>query len=188
MSANRSRLAAALTALPVLGGLLLQAAPPAGAASMPSLPMATETLAISLPASANLGSAALSPAGSTLSGLLGTTTVTDTRSLSTGWTVSISATSLSDGATPTPDTIAASKLKAYIALGNGPTVISGMAVPVTTHSTSLTGLQLSTTQQVLLSATATGQNTVSYNPTIGLTIDPSDVAGTYTGTITQTVS
>lgn len=146
------------------------------------------TLSISEPGSVTLGPVTPSATGTSVTGHLGVTTITDNRGSIAGWTTSISATSLSDGATPTPHTIAANKMKAYIATGDGPTVSAGVAVPVTTYTTALTGLALSTSTQTLLSATATGSNIVTYNPTLTITLDSTVIAGTYTGTITQTVS
>lgn len=158
------------------------------ASTSTTLTLGGGSLILSDPASANLGSEVSSPTGTSLSAHLGTTTVTDSRGSIAGWSVSISSTAFSDGATPAPDTIPASKFRVYIAAADGPTVTAGVAVPVTTHSTSVTALTLSTSPQSLLSATATGSNTVTYNPTVIATLDSTVIAGTYTGTITQTVS
>ena len=45
-----------------------------------------------------------------------------------------------------------------------------------------------TTAQTFVTATTASNNVVTYNPTIVVTLDSSVLAGTYTGTITQSVS
>jgi len=167
----------------------LFAAPvPASASSGLIWTLGPGSLTVSEPGSANLGSTTLGVNGATVSGHLGSTTVTDTRGSLAGWTVTISATNLSDGATPTPHTIAASAMKVYVATGDGPTVTSGVAVPVTSYTTSGTALTLSTVGQALMTATATGSNVVTYNPTVTITVGTTAIAGTYSGSVTQTVS
>jgi hypothetical protein len=180
----------ALSAAALVAGAAGAALPAPGADAATALTgtLAAGTLSITVPTSANLGSATVSSTGTSVSGHLGTTTVNDSRGSLAGWTVTISATNLSDGATPTPHTIAASKMKVYIAVGDGPTLTSGVAVPVTAYSTALTALTLSTSGQTLLSATTTGSNVVTYNPTVSVAVGGGAIAGTYTGTITQTVS
>ena len=134
---------------------------------------------------ANLGSVASSSTGTTTSGLLGATTVTDNRGSLSGWTTTISTTDFSDGAS---HTIAAAKAKAYVLATNGPTLVSGVAVPTTSYATALTALTLANTAADFVTSTSVGSNVVTFNPTMALTIDSNVVAGTYTGTVTQTVS
>jgi hypothetical protein len=186
----RPRRASVAAALVVGAAGAALPAPPADAATATTAILALGALSITVPASSSLGSAPVSAHGATVSGHLGTTTVTDTRGSLAGWTVTISATNLSDGATPTPHTIAANKMKSYVAVGDGPTVTSGVAVPVTAYSTALTALTLSTSNQTFVTATTTSvvSTTVTYNPTVSVTVDSSAIAGTYSGTITQTVS
>jgi hypothetical protein len=157
----------------------------ADASSTITVTLAAGTLSISEPVSASLGSATATINGTSVSGHLGTTTVTDSRASIGGWTVSISASNLSDGA---GHTVNANKMKAYIAVGDGPTLSSGGAVPTTLYSTSSGALTLSTTGQSFVTATTTLSNVVTFNPTILVTLDNTVIAGTYTGTITQTVA
>lgn len=171
-----------------LGTVSLSVTHAAHASTSVSFSVTAGALSISEPTTANLGTVASSPSGTTLSGHLGSTTITDSRGSLAGWTATITATTFSDGATPTPHTIAANKFKAYVNAGDGPTVSSGVAVPATTYTTAATALTLSTSAQTLVTATATGSNVVAYNPTIAVTVDSSVVSGTYTGTVTQTVS
>lgn len=122
--------------------------------------------------------------GATASGTLGMMTVTDTRSTSTGWTVSVSSTDFSSGT----DTILAEKAKMYVLATDGPTAVSGTVVPTTTHVDSLTALQLATTSASFMTATATGANEVTYTPTVEVTLESTTPPGTYSGTITQTAA
>ena len=181
----RRWLARAATAAVIVAG---SATMTAQASTGTSFTLAGGTLSIAEPASANLGSATLSAAGTTVTGHLGTTTITDNRGSVAGWTVAVATTNFTDGATPTPHTVAANKLKAFIATGDGPTVTSGVAVPTTPYPSAATALTLSTAPQTFLTATTTGSNVVTYNPTFSVTVDSTAIAGTYTGTVTQTVS
>ena len=164
------------------------ALPPSDASTNVTFTLVAGTLSVTEPSSVNLGAATSSSLGASLTGRLGVTTVSDQRGALSAWTATIATTDFTDGATPTAHTISAGKLKAYIAPGDGPTVTSGIAVPATTHTTVATALPLSTTGQSFVTATTTGSNTVTYNPTIVVTLDSTVVAGTYTGTITQSVS
>jgi hypothetical protein len=164
--------------------------PPApAAADMPvTLVLLGGSLTISQPGSATLGTATVSASGTTVTGKLGSTTITDTRGTLAGWTVTISATNLSDGASPTPHTIAAGNMRAYVAAIDGPTVTSGVAVPTTPYTSLATALTLSTGGHTFVTTTATGSNTVTYNPTVSVTVGSSAVAATYAGTVTQTAA
>lgn len=161
-------------------------AAPASAATPITFDLAAGTLSISQPSTtASFGTATASATGTSVTGLVGTTTVTDTRGSLAGWTVSISSTDFSDGAS---HSIAATNAKAYVLAANGPTVTSGIAVPTTTYVSLATALTLSNTGQNFVTATATGSNVVAYNPTITVNIPSTAIAGTYTATLTQTVA
>lgn len=144
------------------------------------------TLSVSEPSTtADLGTATPSPTGTVVSGHLGSTTVTDNRASIAGWTVKISSTDFTDSAT---HTILASKAVAYLLASDTPTV-QGVVVPTAgTYVSPATGLALSNSGQNFITATATGSNSTTYNPSMQITIDSSVIAGTYTGTVTQTVS
>lgn len=182
---NRKLLALGLTV--AASGALALAPAVANAGTGVTFTVSGSTLSISEPATpVTLSGATSSPLGTTSSGALGSTTVTDNRGSLAGWTVSMSSTDFSDGATPTPHTIAASKAVAWVS--SVPVATSGIAVVTTTHLSALTGLTLANTAGTLMTATTTGSNVVSYNPNVQLTIDSTVVAGTYTGTVTQTVA
>jgi hypothetical protein len=134
-------------------------------------------LTMSVPASANLGSG--SP-GTTITGLLGTVTVTDSRALLVAtWIATASSTSFTTGGGTPSETIPASGAT------YAPGVITTTGVIVATGST----IALSGTAQTVVSGTAgVGDNTASWNPTIAVSVPSSAVTGTYTGTLTQSVS
>jgi hypothetical protein len=122
--------------------------------------------------------------GATASGTLGLMNVTDTRTASTGWTVSVSSTDFVSGT----NTVAASKARMYVLATDGPTIVSGTVVPATTHVDAATALTLATTSASFMTATATGANEVTYTPTVEVTLESTTAAGTYSGTITQTAA
>lgn len=124
-------------------------------------------------------------AGSSFTGSLGSTTVTDQRGGVVGWTTTIAqTTAFSNGTTTLP----ASSTKAWVSGAIVPT--SGIAtVSAGTYVTQLTGLVLSSSAQAFVSATAVvGNNTTSFNPSIAITIPSNATAGGYSGVIAQTVS
>jgi hypothetical protein len=131
---------------------------------------------------ASLGTVTSTPLGTTTSGSLGSSTITDNRGSLAGWTLNMASTDFSDGS---GHTIAAGKAVAWLpALA---TVDSGIAVVTNTHVTAATGLALGNAASAFMTATTTGSNVVSYNPSVQVTIDTTAVAATYTATITQTV-
>ena len=124
-------------------------------------------------------------AGSTFTGSLGSTTVTDQRGGVVGWTTTIAqSTAFSNGTTTLP----VGSTKAWVAGAIVPT--SGVAtVSAGTYVLQATGLVLGAGGQAFVSATAVlGNNTTSFNPSIAITIPSNATAGTYSGVITQTVS
>lgn len=149
-------------------------------------------LSISQPSgTASLGAATMSLTGTSVSGSLGATTVTDTRGLLAGnWTTTIAGPSagFQDSATPTPDTVPASAASVWVDLTTATIAPLASAVPTTLHLAQATGLSLTSAAQTLVTATTAGSNSVTFNPTIAVTIPASTPAGTYSGLITQTVS
>lgn len=166
-------------------GALLAA--PASAGTGVTFTVNSGALSIAEPSTtANLGTALSSITGTSVTGKLGSTTVTDARGSLAGWAASISSTNFDDGAS---HVIPAGNAKAYVLATDGPTLVQGIAVPSAgSYLTSATGLTLSNSGQSFVTATATGSNQVSYNPSLTITIPSTVVAGTYTGTVTQTVA
>lgn len=144
------------------------------------------TLSITEPGTVTLTAGTLtSLAGSSFTGSLGSTTVSDQRGGLVGWTTTIAQTSaFSNGTTTLP----VSSTKAWVAGAIVPT--NGVAtVSAGTYVSQLTGLVLSGSAQAFVSATAVvGTNTTSFNPSIAITVPSNATAGSYSGVITQTVS
>lgn len=179
----RARLAAGLTAAAALA-LPVVAAGGAEAQSV-TFTLSGGSLSIAEPGAATLTAGALSGlAGTSFTGSLGATTVTDTRGGITGWSTTIAQTTpFTDGTT----TIPAANVKAWVP---GAIVPTGVAtVTAGTYLTQLTGLALSGSPQTLVTAVAVvGNNSASFTPSIAVTVPADATAGTYTGVITQTVS
>jgi hypothetical protein len=134
-------------------------------------------LTMTAPATADLGSGA---PGTTITGALGTTVVTDNRALlAATWTALASSTDFTTGTATTAETIPVAD--AFY----DPGVITTTGTITATG----TGITLSGTPEPVVRGTAgTGDNTASWDPTIAVTVPASAVVGTYTGTLTQSVS
>lgn len=134
-------------------------------------------LSMSAPVSTNLGAGA---PGTTISGALGVVTVTDDRALlSASWTVTAASTDWTTGGGTPAETIPATDA------GYDPGSIT------TTGTITVTGtpITLSNTAAPVVTGTdGVGNNTASWNPTISIAVPAAAVGGTYTGTLTQSVS
>jgi hypothetical protein len=138
------------------------------------------SLTLTAPASATLTAAgALGVTGTSVSGQLGSTTVSDERgALTHSVTVTMSSTNFSDGA---GNSVAATNATGY----SGVATTSGVAVAVPTA----TGQALSGTGSTILTLNSViGSGGATYNPTVDVTIPAGTVAGNYSGTVTQTAS
>lgn len=180
-------LAAACTA-----ALAVLAAPATAADTTTTFSVSSGLLSLSTDTTAvDLGTATATALGTQVSAALAQVTVTDDRGGTTAWKTQVRTTDwVSDQGTPSDtsddQTIPATAGKMWVS--TGPTVVSGTVTPTTTHIDELTALALSTTAQDFVSGTlVVGSNEVTYTPTIAVTIDSDTVAGTYSGTITQTV-
>ena len=141
-------------------------------------------LSISAPATADLGSAATN--AGTLSGSLGTVTVTDQRgALLATWTAAVSSTDFTTGGATAAETIAASDVSYWSGLA---TTTSGTVVAVPGQLTALLAQDLGTERTAFATTAAVGNNSVSWSPTVVVNIPAAAVAGTYTGTITHSVA
>ena len=142
------------------------------------------SIAITEPGTAALTAGALSGlVGTSFTGSLGNTTVTDNRGAVTGWTSYIAqTTAFTNGDT----TIPASNVKVWVPTAIVPT---GVAVVTSgTYLTQVTGLALTSSAQAFVTATAViGNNAATFNPSIAVTVPSNATAGNYSGVITQTV-
>lgn len=145
-------------------------------------------LAIAVPATASLGAVGTSAAASSISGPLGTTTVTDERgALLAIHNVTLTASNFTTDTTPLDanppgvnETI----------LGSTVTAMSG---PVAHTNTTSTAVKVETLAAVPSGTVIEGMSayngtdTATYNPTVTIPIPATNAAGVYTGVITQTV-
>ena len=132
------------------------------------------------PAAADLGEAA---PGGAISGTLGGggVVVTDLRATLGGtWTATASSTDWTTGG-GTPDETIPADLATYTPGTIGVTGTSNAATEG--HVITLSG-----TPQNVVTATVTGNNTASWDPTIALTVPDTAVGGVYTATLTQSVT
>ncbi|MEV8631650.1 hypothetical protein AB0395_08335 [Streptosporangium sp. NPDC051023] len=160
--------------------LIAALAPPAGAVdTITTFTISGGALAITAPASANLGSA--TSGATSVSGQLGTVTVTDTRAaLVAAWTASASSSAFTTGGGSAAETIAASSITYSPGLA---TATTGLGV----FTPGAAGV-LGASRTAFTLAAGTGNNTATWNPTISVALSASAVAGTYTGTITHSVA
>lgn len=166
-----------LAILPLLvcaAGVLAFAGPASAAPSTATFEVTGDTLDIAVPASVDLGSVTASAAAQELTAIpLGNVTVTDGRGVSSGWVATASATNFSG-----PQTLAGASVYS-------PTAASATNATVTPAADQT----LATTAAPVQTATlAVGVNSATWNPTITVTIPANALAGTYTSTITQSVS
>jgi hypothetical protein len=136
------------------------------------------SLAISVPGSADLGT--VNAGELVLSGSLGSVTVNDTRgSLVAAWSASVSSTDFTTGGGSASEKVTKTNLAYSAGLptassGTGaftPGVVASLAVP-----------------GVAGAWAGSGNNSVTWNPTITVTLLPGQVAGVYTGTVTHSVA
>lgn len=181
MSTRRTRLVVAGVAALGLVGLAVPAQAATSGDTTVTFTLAAGELAISAPASANLGTVGGTATVAQVTGQLGNTVVTDNR----GGVASIHNVTLSSGDFTT-GTGGANKTIA----GSTVTAMSGA---VTHTNTTATAVAVATIVAVPSGSTImglsayTGNDKATYNPTVTIPIPVTNVAGTYTGTITQTV-
>jgi hypothetical protein len=134
-------------------------------------------LTMTAPATANLGSGG---PGTTISGLLGTVNVGDNRALlSASWTATASSTSWVTGNGSGHETIPATAGR----------YTPGVVATTGTITANATAITLSTSPQTVVAGSAgVGNNSASWNPDIAVEVPPTAVGGTYTSTLTQSVS
>ena len=137
------------------------------------------SLSISAPSSAAFDPAATG--STTVSGNLGNVTVTDNRGTLLGtWTASASSTDFTTGGATAAETVG----KANVAYASGLGTSTGVGV----FAGSLVPSMTAGNHTVFTGTGVTGNNSVTWNPTITISLPGSAVAGTYSGTITHSVS
>lgn len=176
--------ASAATTVLVLSSSPSQVGPGVPAPTTVTFTVTTGLLTLTVPATAPLGSGA---PGTTISGGLGTVTVTDDRALlAAAWTVTASATNWTTGAASTAETIPVSDVG--YAVGSITTTGTITATGTNLPAGSVAGDLSGTPQTVVAGTAGVGDNTATWDPTISVAVPASAVGGGYTGTITHSVS
>jgi alpha-tubulin suppressor-like RCC1 family protein len=152
----------------------------------PSTPVTVEPtglLSISAPSSATLPAAA---PGTTTTALLGTVTVTDNRALaSASWTATVTGTTFVTGSGAAAQTIPLTQIGYW----SGPaTATSGTGTFTPGQPAAANAVTLTASRPAFTMTGGSGVDSASWNPTLLVRVPATVVAGTYTATITESVS
>lgn len=175
----RKQLAALVIAGAAIAGVVV--APDAKAqVTNTSFTLTGGALSVSVPGSATLTGTATNVLATTVSGSLGVTTVTDARgALAATWTASVDGTDFTTGGGTGPERV----------LDDDVDYASGLATATTGVVVATPGLtQDMSAQRTAMAGVGVGNNSVSWNPTLTVTVPAGNVAGTYTGTITHSIA
>jgi len=177
-------LAGSMLPLPLTVGAT--AAEPAVAAAprwLPALAARQQTLSITVPATRSYGAGFR---GLTIGGQLGTVTVRDFRSINPNvWVATVSSSSYTTGGATAPETIGNDRISYWSGTA---TSVTGGGTLVPGQPTSGAAVVLSVPRTAFSKTSGSGNNTVSWNPTVSIAIPTGAVAGPYTGTITHSVA
>jgi hypothetical protein len=138
------------------------------------------SLTITVPGAAALGSGA---PDSTIVGQMGNITVTDSRAAAdASWTAEVKATDFTSGAGG-PGHIVPATAISYSAGTPSSTVGNGTFTPGPDGP-----LDTATLHTAFSHVGGTGNNAVTWNPSLTVTVDQANAAGVYTGTVTHSVA
>lgn len=145
--------------------------------------LAQQMLSITVPSAANLGAAFT---GTTLSGRLGAVTVEDHRIVNPNtWTATVSATSFRTGTGTPAQTIPNSQVSYW----SGPaTKSTGGGTLIPGQLTAAQAQSLTVSRTAFRKTAGSGNNTVTWTPTLLVAIPSTAVLGLYTATITHSVA
>ncbi|MET7864018.1 hypothetical protein [Micromonospora taraxaci] len=143
------------------------------------------TLDIDAPAAADLGTGA---PGGTITGQLGTVTVTDSRGAAdASWEASVTATVFQTGGGTPAETVTPEEIDYW----SGPataTTGTGTFTPGQLTAGDAAPLSSVTPLTAFTHGGGTGGNTASWNPTLVVNVPLDSIAGVYTGTVTHSVA
>lgn len=166
----------AFAALATLAGGATLSAPVAAAATPAFFTLTSGTLSISTPtANVSLGSQVASAIATTMSGQLGSVTVSDQRGGTTSWTASV----ISTAFTPTAGPADPASNVSYAA---GALTDSATMVATAVNATDLTGVS------TVVTGASTGISTATWDPTVSVIVPADYAPGVYTATITHSVA
>jgi hypothetical protein len=148
--------------------------------------VAAGTVAFVAPAAATGGTATTLGAGASVEIPLGATVVNDTRLTSTGWSVSATASNFATtGGTIDKSNAAFSVPSAATA----PTGVVGISTcSGTTRKATPTAVDSNGTTAAIIACTQAGASGATFIPVLTVSVPAGSVAGTYTGTVTQSVA
>jgi hypothetical protein len=165
------------------GSLVILAAP-ANAGQGVTFTLTAGSLVVSDPGNTSLGTVAVGT--STVSSQLGTVTVTDARgALNGSWTSTVTSTDFTTGGATANETIGKALVDYW----------SGAATSTTGVAVFLPGQLLVANKQALGSARTAysasaviGNTSATWNPTVVVNVPAAAVAGTYSGTVTHSIT
>jgi hypothetical protein len=163
-------------------GLGVPAARSAEAVADRAIAVRAGTLTITVPGTANLGTALR---GSSFSAGMGTITVADSRNGSMSWTATVSATNFTTGGGSASETIP----KADVAYWSGPAMVAvGGGSRTAGQPTAADRVALTAPVIAFKATKAPLSTTTGWVPTLVITIPGNAVLGTYAGVITHSVA
>jgi hypothetical protein len=152
---------------------------PAGATTPASFNLTAGALSISAPTDpVLLGTQVAASASSTISGQLGTVTVSDQRGGPTTWIASVISTSF----VQTPDNAGPADPASNVSYAVGTITFTGTAGGAAVAAPNLTGVS------PVVNGTTAGIGTASWNPRISVVVPVNFAPGTYLATITHSVA
>jgi hypothetical protein len=168
----------AVAAATMTGSAAFAATPPPGP-TVTTFTVTAGSLTMTTPGTADLGT--VTAGTSSVVNALGPVTISDQRAqLSGGWTASVSSTSFTTGGGTTPETIPAADVS-YAPGAATSTSGTGTFTPGS-------GGALGGSQTAFTASGEAGLTSVTWNPTITVTLPATTVAGLYTGMITHSVA
>ena len=170
--------ASAASGAPAVPAVLANSSTPGGdPATTVTFAVTTGAISLTAPVSADLGTGA---PGTTITGTAGPVVVTDDRAADdSGWAVTASASDWTTGTGTTPETIPATDV----------TYDPGSITTTGTVSTTGTPITLANTPATVVTATGIfGDNTATWTPALAVTVPATAVGGTYTATLTQSLT
>lgn len=181
----RSTIVALVATTTLATAALVGLAQPAGAAdTTTTFTLTGGALSISAPASKALGSAATG--GATVSSQLGAITVTDGRGALLGsWAGSVTSTDFLTGGSTANETIAKADADYW---SGAATASTGLGTFTPGQLLVANKVTFASSRTAFSAASVIGNNSVSWNPTVGINVPAAAVAGTYSGTVTHSVA
>jgi len=169
--------------LTLVATMIAWTSPAEAAGTTTTFTVTAGALSISAPASVALGSVA---AGSSLSQSMGAVTVTDARgALDASWTASVVSSDFTTGGGTPAETVPAGDVSYWSGLA---TTTSGLGAPVPGQATALLAVPIASATTAFAHPVAVGNNSSTWSPTLVIAVPAAAVAGTYTGTVTHSVS